>query len=134
MKALDLLTKESVHGSKTVSALHTLEDNRGMFLFQILYFDKFGFFLHTIFLKKLVLAFAADGHDLFKQFLHAAAVKIIMGFAAEGLQLFLFPAFIKDGFSCLNLKLRHILADLHPLLKELYDLGVNHVDVITHFL
>ena len=82
----------------------------------------------------MILTLAADGHDLFKQFLHTASVKIIVRFAAKGIQLFLFSVFSKDRFSCLNLKLRHILTNFHPLLKELYNLGVDHVDVLTHFL
>ena len=40
MKAFDLIAEERVHGSKAVGALHTLEYNRGVFLFQILYFYK----------------------------------------------------------------------------------------------
>ena len=64
MIALNVFPKKSMHGSVAVGTFHSLENHRNLVLWQSLHNTEFSGFRRGAFLEKLVLPFAADGHNV----------------------------------------------------------------------
>ncbi len=78
-----------------------------------------------------ILIFAANRHNLLKQFTHCAFIELSVRHRAQLLQLLFFPLFIKNSFSRLNLIICHIVCHFHPLLKKLYNLAVYLINLLS---
>ena len=83
-----------------------------------------------MFRKETVLELTAHGHDLLKKLLYPMSIKIVMGKGLDGTDLFLFPCLVKHLLTGLNLILCHLPGYLHTLFIQLYDTGVNLINLL----
>ena len=117
MVAVDLLREICSHGRIAVCALNSLKNN--VYIFERKFVDHLVVSLcsDTILGQKLVLAFAADRHDLLKKLLRTKAVEASMCLILENIQFVLFSLRVKYLLSCVYLVFCNIFADFHSFFK-----------------
>ena len=131
MECIDILAKKFPHGCLGIGTFRTLIDHSGTLGLQFIHTDEGESAFTAMGCQQLVLELSAHGHDLFKQFLHAVAVEIIMGQCLDSGDLLLLSLFVKYFFAGLYFIFRHLSADIHALLIEIHDLPVNGVDLLS---
>ena len=131
MECIDILAKKFPHGCLGIGTFRTLIDHSGTLGLQFIHTDEGESAFTAMDCQQLVLELSAHGHDLFKQFLHAVAVEIIMGQRLDSGDLLLLSLFVKYFFAGLYFIFRHLSADIHALLIEIHDLPVNGVDLLS---
>ena len=114
-----------------VSALHPLVNDTDICAVNVIHRNERQTARGSVLRQQLVLQLPAHGHDLLKQFLHAVAVKIIVCHRFQRCEFCLLPLFVKHFFSNRNFILCNVCTDLHPLLKQFYDLFIYCVDLLT---
>ena len=117
--AVDRIRKICTHGGIAVCALDTLkyyiDSGQRQCIDHLVVFDVI---FDTIFCQELILTFAADCHDLLKQFLCTKFIKFTMRRILKNRDFILFPFRIQYLLACMYLVFCNILADFHSFFKK----------------
>ena len=113
-----------------VSALHPLINHPDSFLFQGIHRAKAQLQSLPVFRQILVLALAANGHQLREKLPHRLAVKVPFRHFLQSRQLLLLPLAVVNRLSRSQLGFCHVHAQGHTLLKQPDHPGVDLIQLL----
>ena len=133
MEAVHIFPEIFKHGHLGISALRPLENHSGLLYLQLIHINEGQSAAHSLSRQPIVLQLTAHGHDLFKQFLYPMGIKLIMRQTADFTQFLFLPRLVQHFLPCLDLIIRHLRTDLHPLFVQLYDLFIYPIQLSAQF-